>query len=300
MAVLDPWALTVLQYLDNEWQTLDLRRAPWPRPDALQGPGGHRNLACWNWALSGFRPICVDPTRMFAYCSQGEDPRINCLPALGNAWYQSAPNMLRLDQIQTRFLDAVITSDVCRQELINLSIEANGLTLGGNGDYRLAVYSKLNNPTPTFDHWWLEIAGVTIEMFPNLPDVRLYTGGYAGGHALAGLAVDRIDLVGIHQEHKDLIQSILRNRRDSVVLRHPGGRQAWRADNARAGCVHCNVQFSTFTRRHHCRCCGDIFCNAHSSQTRFVTEPATRPNTPQLARSADRVRVCVRCCPIPP
>lgn len=35
----------------------------------------------------------------------------------------------------------------------------------------------------------------------------------------------------------------------------------WVADNDRARCSGCNVQFTTFTRRHHCRTCGEIYCN---------------------------------------
>ncbi|MBX3658169.1 MAG: FYVE zinc finger domain-containing protein [Ramlibacter sp.] len=300
MAVLDAWAITVLRNMGNRWQDLRVPAPPWPAPNALSGPGGKLNLACWNWTLSGYRHICVDPTRMFDYCSAvAADPQVNCPPQLGNEWFQTRSNMRKLRAIRDRFAEAG-NANACRVELIHLAIEANGLQMGGAGQYQLAVYGAPNTPYPNWTHWWLEIEGATIEHFPNQPDVRIYNGGYSGGHPLNGLTVDRINLTGVHQEHKDYIQAILRNRRDSLVVRHPGGRQAWRADNTRAGCAQCNAQFGVFKRRHHCRCCGDIFCDDHSSLTRFVTLPATRPNTVPLARSAGRVRVCQRCCPVPP
>jgi hypothetical protein len=34
----------------------------------------------------------------------------------------------------------------------------------------------------------------------------------------------------------------------------------WEKDSARASCRKCNNAFSTFTRRHHCRLCGGVFC----------------------------------------
>lgn len=35
----------------------------------------------------------------------------------------------------------------------------------------------------------------------------------------------------------------------------------WIPDNEAAACYHCDVPFTLFNRRHHCRHCGKIFCN---------------------------------------
>ena len=34
----------------------------------------------------------------------------------------------------------------------------------------------------------------------------------------------------------------------------------WKADTSTNNCHHCQVAFTLFLRRHHCRLCGDIFC----------------------------------------
>ncbi|EGG21126.1 hypothetical protein DFA_01001 [Cavenderia fasciculata] len=53
-----------------------------------------------------------------------------------------------------------------------------------------------------------------------------------------------------------------------------------------AHCLNCNLQFNTIQRRHHCRQCGNIFCNNCSSK---------RQPLPQLHYDKP-VRICNRCC----
>ena len=38
-------------------------------------------------------------------------------------------------------------------------------------------------------------------------------------------------------------------------------RSDWARDDDRPRCRACGVGFGLFTRRHHCRCCGDVFCD---------------------------------------
>nr|POF24100.1 fyve-type zinc finger-containing protein c9b6.03 [Quercus suber] len=38
----------------------------------------------------------------------------------------------------------------------------------------------------------------------------------------------------------------------------------WKPDSSAADCAICHISFSLFFRRHHCRKCGDIVCDAHS------------------------------------
>jgi len=54
-------------------------------------------------------------------------------------------------------------------------------------------------------------------------------------------------------------------------------------------CRVCNCAFTTFKRRHHCRCCGRSLCNEHSSNQKAL--PQFGIYTP--------VRVCDECCKHP-
>lgn len=42
---------------------------------------------------------------------------------------------------------------------------------------------------------------------------------------------------------------------------------AWKEDAEATCCFRCRSEFTTLKRRHHCRACGQIFCNACSSKT---------------------------------
>jgi hepatocyte growth factor-regulated tyrosine kinase substrate len=44
----------------------------------------------------------------------------------------------------------------------------------------------------------------------------------------------------------------------------------WVEDTDSSNCYLCRVEFSTLRRRHHCRACGQIFCNACSSKTATI------------------------------
>ncbi|CAF1474234.1 unnamed protein product [Didymodactylos carnosus] len=57
----------------------------------------------------------------------------------------------------------------------------------------------------------------------------------------------------------------------------------WLEDSDVFACMKCNQQFSVTVRKHHCRNCGNIFCDQCSSK-----------NTP-LAASKKPVRVCDQC-----
>eukprot|EP00850_Spirogloea_muscicola_P005912 SM000027S09693 [mRNA] locus=s27:865963:873365:+ [translate_table: standard] len=62
-------------------------------------------------------------------------------------------------------------------------------------------------------------------------------------------------------------------------------KQHWVPDEAVVKCSSCSSDFGTFNRRHHCRNCGDIFC-----------DKCTRGRTPLTAElDALPVRVCDRC-----
>lgn len=49
----------------------------------------------------------------------------------------------------------------------------------------------------------------------------------------------------------------------------------WRPDKSSKECMRCRLVFGLFTRRHHCRSCGLIFCNGCSStRLRYANLPA--------------------------
>ncbi|GAM23386.1 hypothetical protein SAMD00019534_065610 [Acytostelium subglobosum LB1] len=62
-------------------------------------------------------------------------------------------------------------------------------------------------------------------------------------------------------------------------------RPLWIPDDQEDRCLNCSNQFNTLLRRHHCRQCGNIFCNNCSSK---------RQSLPQLHYDKP-VRICNRC-----
>lgn len=44
----------------------------------------------------------------------------------------------------------------------------------------------------------------------------------------------------------------------------------WKEDADASSCFRCRSDFTTLRRRHHCRACGQIFCNACSSKTAAI------------------------------
>lgn len=67
---------------------------------------------------------------------------------------------------------------------------------------------------------------------------------------------------------------------------------AWIADSLRTNCHACNVLFTTTTRKHHCRVCGEIFCDACTTRRRRVLNPL-RDGGREVG--ASDVRICNDC-----
>jgi hypothetical protein len=77
-----------------------------------------------------------------------------------------------------------------------------------------------------------------------------------------------------------------------IVYRVP---PRWVPDDERPRCSGCNVEFKLTLRRHHCRACGEVFCDNCTKARSRVGVPATRPGSKALNDSRDRVRVCDPC-----
>jgi hypothetical protein len=73
-------------------------------------------------------------------------------------------------------------------------------------------------------------------------------------------------------------------------------REMWQPDNSASRCAHpnCTRSFKLFVRRHHCRRCGKIFCDRHSSKTRRLHEALSK-TAGKTKLNGEAVRVCDRC-----
>lgn len=71
----------------------------------------------------------------------------------------------------------------------------------------------------------------------------------------------------------------------SVVSHDP---RRWAKDASAVKCLLCEVPFSVLVRRHHCRSCGEIFCEACCKQTTMLPVSAQ-------GGAKERVRVCSSC-----
>jgi hypothetical protein len=63
------------------------------------------------------------------------------------------------------------------------------------------------------------------------------------------------------------------------------GAAQWVDDKSVSSCAKCNRRFSFFLRKHHCRCCGNIFCDPCSREVRIIPAVSTWR----------AVRCCVEC-----
>jgi len=80
------------------------------------------------------------------------------------------------------------------------------------------------------------------------------------------------------------------------TMRTPSATARWVADNERAVCQFpgCRKAFGVFTRKHHCRVCGDIFCDDHSRRRILVKGPLTPAGRDPVTVERNE-RVCDSC-----
>ena len=67
----------------------------------------------------------------------------------------------------------------------------------------------------------------------------------------------------------------------------------WVPDSERDKCALCNKEFTTLRRKHHCRQCGDIFCDDCSKGKKVVAKPAR--NASKTVSTDKPERVCKTC-----
>lgn len=75
----------------------------------------------------------------------------------------------------------------------------------------------------------------------------------------------------------------------------------WKADSEKAACEKCNKPFSIMRRRHHCRRCGGLFCDACSSKKADLAVALTEESRTGVgqhyatAKNVKKARVCDAC-----
>jgi hypothetical protein len=83
---------------------------------------------------------------------------------------------------------------------------------------------------------------------------------------------------------EDLVDALIRHGLGTRDRQYSSGRQnlvakdaQWKADSKVTKCEEkgCTTSFNFITRRHHCRSCGGIFCDAHTKKRRTLRNPLT-------------------------
>ncbi|GBM96198.1 RUN and FYVE domain-containing protein 2 [Araneus ventricosus] len=104
------------------------------------------------------------------------------------------------------------------------------------------------------------------------------------------LKVSYADLQRLHSEHERTLEEMgIQLKESKLKIEDLKENQmamkeaVWTQDKQVTYCKQCNKPFSVARRKHHCRHCGDIFCNSCSD------------NTMPLPSSAKPVRVCDMC-----
>lgn len=118
---------------------------------------------------------------------------------------------------------------------------------------------------------------------------------HGSNHSDAGLSMGQTVL-----SPDDLVDALIRHglgaraMQNTVVPRYASEPQArWKADNEVTACENCKNQFSFVRRRHHCRRCGGIFCDACTKKRRTVRNPLSEEG--RATGAVKDCRVCDRC-----
>ena len=82
------------------------------------------------------------------------------------------------------------------------------------------------------------------------------------------------------------MESVLRGA-GADARRTPTG-EHWVDDDARTHCLQCRQGFTMFRRRHHCRQCGEVFCNACCPEKQV-----------RMGTGMEKMRQCKSCARLP-
>ena len=79
------------------------------------------------------------------------------------------------------------------------------------------------------------------------------------------------------------------------VVSKPSSHARWVPDQERAQCRTCKTDFGVFTRKHHCRLCGEVFCDNCTRKQLDINDPLDAGRTGRLAGLQRNQRVCDAC-----
>lgn len=82
---------------------------------------------------------------------------------------------------------------------------------------------------------------------------------------------------------------------DPLVLTEED-RQHWMPDRLCKHCYACDTAFTVFRRRHHCRICGQVFCNSCSGHFVPASQPQQNPPSGMTPRAHQVNRTMLRAC----
>jgi hypothetical protein len=177
----------------------------------------HGDLACWNWALSGLAKRMVWPEYIYGYVNglYSEQDLQKVSASKGKDWFEQQTNIATLSTIKTEYKEALkeeLPADVIPKfsgRIAALAADANQLQrTQEKTNYSLFMYSDRYSDyvtVPNFTHWWLDIKGICIELFPGMKHIQVYH----GHQPLNKHPVWRTYLSGLRTEHITLIRKII-------------------------------------------------------------------------------------------
>ena len=102
-----------------------------------------------------------------------------------------------------------------------------------------------------------------------------------------------------NRDHNQLIakDSEYMSAEDSAVIKKSTV-VSWMPDELCKTCYACNVEFTVFRRRHHCRMCGQVFCStcsAYTLESKQLQQIHQKVDDKNTLLSGNRLRVCKMC-----
>jgi hypothetical protein len=172
---------------------------------------------CWNWTLYGNGGNPRDPESLFSLINLANgDPYgllNNMRQGVQGYWEKRWANR----QLRKAGSGGKYTPQYMVTKIMKRVIGQAGLSLAGAPtDYRVCMHWPTADGI-TYEHWWLEVCGVTVEKISRWHDCMVYTRGADPGH----YSTVRLYVNGLHQRQINRIQNILDN--GAVIPTPPGG-----------------------------------------------------------------------------
>ncbi len=265
------------------------------------------SAACWAWALRGTnRPVDAADSAPTLYSNNNPRRTILDIGRRGEVEFRTEMDVTAIptddmavanaiDPLKEAWSDACIdNTDEARREFMRQMMAVAARVNGLRPSTRQTAYRLyMTVPRDNWYHWqhW----GIAVRCNGRLgfaqtePNVRLYIGGQALAEAhLPDYLNTYIYLDALHDNHVNVIKSAL--------MKPPLG-AAWAADSTRNTCYGCRRAFASglFTSgKHHCRRCGNIFCDRCSqNNTRGILYRLRRRGGP--ATDYHAARMCDTC-----